>query len=72
MKGKSAIGVLGAAVFALGAYLVFKRVSAKMAWDEERRAEESERLIDSFEAYSDGELGPKPNGRTKRAREVNA
>jgi hypothetical protein len=72
MKGKSAIGVLGAAAFAVGAYYVFKRVSAKLAWDEDRRAEESERLIDSYEAYSEGDLGPKPNGRKKRAREVSA
>ena len=72
MKGRGAIGVLGAAAFAVGAFFLYKRVSAKLAWDEERRADESERLIDSYEAYSDGELGPKHNGRRKREKEVSA
>lgn len=72
MKGRDAIGVLGAAALAVGAFYLYRRVSAKMAWDEERRADQSERLIDSYEAYSDGHLGPKHNGSSKPAKEVSA
>jgi hypothetical protein len=66
--GKRALSVFGAALVAAGAYYIYRRVAVKLAWDEEREAEDSERKIESYEAYSEGALGPKHNGKRSRNR----
>lgn len=67
-NGKRALTVFGAALVAAGAYYLYRKVAVKLAWDEEREAEESERKIESYEAYSEGDLGPKHNGKGRRKR----